>query len=61
MKQSKLRNLKDNQRFHLSKRKGAVTYTLLRKDRKQKTATYQSNNSTRTYERDWNLKCFLSK
>jgi hypothetical protein len=61
MKQTKLRNLKDNQKFYLSKSIKAVNYTLLRLDRKSKTATYQSNNSTRTFERKWDLNCFLSK
>ena len=61
MKSTKLRNLKDNQKFYLSKEIKAVSYTLLRLNRKEKTATYQSNNSTRTFERSWELDCFLSK
>lgn len=61
MKSTKLRNLKDNQKFYLSKKKKATNYTLLKLDRKNKTATYQSNTSTRTSTRNWNLFCYISK
>ena len=60
MKKTKLRNLKDNQIFYLSESRKAVTYTLLKLDRKTKKATFQSNNSTRTMVRKWDLVCLIS-
>jgi hypothetical protein len=61
MKKTKLRNLKDNAKFYLSKERKATTYTLLKLDKKNKTATYQSNSSTRTSTRSWDLECLVSK
>jgi len=60
MKPTKLRNLKDNAIFYLSKERKATTYKLLKLDRKNKTATYQSNTSSRTSTRSWDLGCFVS-
>jgi len=61
MKSTKLKNLKDNQKFYLSKERKATSYTLLKLDRKNKTATYQSNTSTRTSIRSWDKECLVSK
>jgi hypothetical protein len=47
-----LRKMSDNQVFKLSQRSSA-SYQLLRKDKKTKTATYQSLTSNLTYERSW--------
>jgi len=61
MKPTKLRNLKDNAKFYLSKSIKAVSYKLLKLDRKNKTATYQSNSSTRTSTKSWDLECLVGK
>lgn len=58
MKKSILRKLKDNQVFRISNR-SSVAYRLLRLDKKTKTATYQSVNTSLTFERDWNKECLI--
>lgn len=61
MKKTRLCNLKDNAIFYLSKERKATTYKLLKLDGKAKTATYQSNTSTRTSTRSWDLVCLVRK
>ena len=60
MRKTKLKNLLDNAKFYLSKEIKAVSYTLLKLDKKTKMATYQSNTSARTSVRGWGKEVFVS-
>jgi hypothetical protein len=57
MKQTTLGRIKDNQMFWLSKRKGAVGYTMIKKDRNG--CTYTSANSNRSFTKSKLTICFI--
>lgn len=54
-----LKNLKDNSEFFLNLQRLRTKYTLLRLDKKTKTATFESQRSHKTLEKDWETKCFI--
>lgn len=59
MKSTTLKKLKDNQKFQLGNRKLSAVYRLVRVNKKEKTATYNSIESNRSFMSDWNRKCFV--
>lgn len=59
MKSTTLKKLRDHQSFTLTTRKLAVTYRLHRLDKKTKKASFTSISTNRSFQVDWNKKCFI--
>lgn len=55
---ARLKNCADNKTV-LMNPKSNTTYTVLKKNKKSKTVILQSQNSNRTFEKDWNLLVYL--